>query len=341
VKAIRLHTQGPDFYEKTFVLKRGDLAQKDGEATPGFPLVLTRAADAETRWRAEPPKGSKLSYRRTALANWITDADGGAGHLLARVIVNRLWQHHFGRGIVGTPSDFGAQGERPTHPELLDYLATELIRNGWRLKPIHRLMMTSNAYTQSSQFDAMSAAVDPDNRLLWRFTIRRLEAEAIRDTMLAVAGSLDTTMYGPGSRDESMRRRSIYFTTKRSQLTPILQLFDAPDSLTGQGQRPATTIAPQALAMMNNPRVIEYARAFAKRLLPAAKGGAALPDAVREGYAVALSRAPTDDEMQDAIAFIEDQAASYKAAGKGDAAELALADFCQAVMSLNEFVFVD
>jgi hypothetical protein len=257
------------------------------------------------------------------------------------VVVNRLWQHHFGRGIVATPSDFGAQGERPTHPELLDYLATELIKNGWRLKPIQKLVMTSGAYTQSCDYDAANAAADPDNRLLWRFNVRRLEAEAIRDSMLAVAGTLDERMYGPGSLDESMNRRSIYFTTKRSQMIPILQLFDAPDSLTGLGQRSSTTVAPQALAMMNNPRVLAYSRSFAKRLLPLAQDRATLPEAIWQGYEIALSRAPSADELNDAVAFVNEQAASYKASGKADALELGLVDFCQAVLSLNEFVFIN
>ena len=141
--AIRFHTQGADFFEKTYFLKRGDPNQKQGEATQGFLQVLTRAPEGPEHWQVEPPEGSRTSYRRTALANWLTDVDRGAGHLLARVIVNRLWQHHFGRGIVATPSDFGKQGERPSHPELLDWLAGELIRGGWRLKPIHKLIMTS------------------------------------------------------------------------------------------------------------------------------------------------------------------------------------------------------
>src|SRR5262249_28234691 len=156
-----------------------------------------------------PPKGWRTSYQRLALADWVTDVDEGAGALLARVIVNRLWQHHMGRGIVATPSDFGTQGERPTHPELLDWLAGELIRNGWRLKPIHKLIMTSKAYMQSSANDPARAKIDRDNKLCWRFNRRRLEAEIVRDSMLSVSGLLDENMFGPGTLDESMKRRSI------------------------------------------------------------------------------------------------------------------------------------
>ena len=209
VPAIRFHTQGGDFLEQTHFLKRGDPNQKDGVATQSFLQVLMpNAPDAEKRWQVAPPPGWRTSYRRRSLANWLTNVDDGAGRLLARVIVNRLWQHHFGRGIVATPSDFGNQGEKPTHPELLDWLAKELIDSGWKLKHIHKLMMTSTAYMESSADDKTKMAVDVDDKLLWRFAPRRLEAEAIRDSMLAVSGQLDATMYGPGTLDRMQKRRS-------------------------------------------------------------------------------------------------------------------------------------
>src|SRR5207245_2068887 len=175
-----------------------DPDQKEGVARQGFLQVLAPAVERETRWPAQPPSGWRTSYRRRALANWITDVEHGAGRLLARVIVNRLWQHHLGRGIVATPSEFGARGEPPTHPELLDWLATELIGNGWRLKPIHRLIMTSAVYMQSSAIDEGKQQLDRDTRLFWRRPRMRLEAEAIRDALLAVSGTLDPRMFGPG-----------------------------------------------------------------------------------------------------------------------------------------------
>src|SRR5262245_43750241 len=150
--AVRLHTQGEDFLPVTHFLRRGDVDQKETVAGQGFLQVLMPDADSGKRWQTAPPKGWRTSYRRRALAEWITDADNGAGALLARVIVNRLWQHHIGRGLVATPSDFGHHGERPTHPELLDWLAAELIKCGWKLKPIHKLILTSAAYMQTSQF---------------------------------------------------------------------------------------------------------------------------------------------------------------------------------------------
>ena len=335
IEPLRLHTQGADFFEKTYLLKRGDLAQKQGETSSGFLQVLTTAP--ESRWKASARVDPRKSYRRTALAHWMTDAEGGAGHLLARVIVNRLWQHHFGRGLVATPSDFGVQGDRPTHPDLLDFLARELIRGGWRLKPIHRLILLSDSYQQSSDFDESKARVDPDNLLRWRQTPRRLEAEAIRDAMLSVSGLLDPTPFGPGTLDPSMRRRSLYFTVKRSHLVPILALFDAPDALQGLGQRSSTTVAPQALAMLNNPQIRSYAQAFARRVRP--DDATPLPRALDQAYRLALARPPTPDELADAMAFLDDQSRAYRASGKPDPGPSALADFCQALMSLNEFIY--
>ncbi|MCP4816991.1 MAG: DUF1553 domain-containing protein, partial [Planctomycetaceae bacterium] len=173
-------------------LARGETDQKRGAAPQGFLQVLMRSPDGVKTWKATPPKSSPLSYRRTSLANWITDVEQGAGHLLARTIVNRLWQHHFQRGIVQTANDFGKQGTPPTHPELLDWLATELIAHQWKLKPIHKLIMTSATYRQASTSVPRQAAVDPDNQYLWRYPAHRLEAEAIRDSMLTVSGQLDS-----------------------------------------------------------------------------------------------------------------------------------------------------
>ncbi|MBI3466267.1 MAG: DUF1553 domain-containing protein, partial [Planctomycetes bacterium] len=337
--AIRLHTQGADFFEETYFLKRGDLKQKLGVAQQSFLRVLMTAPEQEKRWQESPPEGWRTSYRRRALANWLTDTEQGAGHLLARVIVNRLWRHHLGRGIVATPSDFGAQGERPTHPELLDWLAAELIDGGWRLKAIHKLIMTSAVYMQASDYDEQRGRTDPDNRLWWRHVPRRLEAEAIRDSMLAVSGRLDPTMLGPGSLDEGHPRRSIYLTIKRSQLIPMMVLFDAPEPNQGLGNRPATTVAPQALALMNNSHVRGYAEGFAQRLGP--RLAESTEAAIREAYLVALARFPTEAERADAVSFVEAQMGSYVGSGKENPKQQALADFCQALICLNEFLYVD
>jgi mono/diheme cytochrome c family protein len=339
LKPIRLHTQGDDFFKETYFLRRGDADQKEGVASPSFLQVLMTTQDREKHWQVPPPSGWRTSYRRRALANWITDVDQGAGHLLARVIVNRLWQHHLGRGIVATPSEFGSRGEGPSHPELLDWLATELIQHHWRLKPIHKLIMSSSVYLQSSAIDEGKARVDRDNRLLWRRPRIRLEAEVIRDAILAVSGEVDTRMFGPGSLDESSKRRSIYFTVKRSKLLPMMQVFDAPDALGSIGERSATTIAPQALLLMNNPNVREYARSFAGRMAANAQIGVA--DSVKSGYLHALGRQPNAQELADGSAFINQQIDSHQATGQRDVRQLALADFCQVLMCLNEFVYVD
>jgi len=337
--AIRFHTQGGDFFDETFYLKRGDLNQKLGPAQQSFLQVLMLTPDSTERWRQPKPEGARTSFRRSALANWLTDNDAGAGNLLARVIVNRLWQHHYGRGIVATPSDFGAAGERPSHPELLDYLAGELVRGGWRLKQLHKLMMTSAAYMQTSETDDARTTIDPDNALVWHRTRQRLEAEAIRDSMLAASGQLDRTMYGPGSLDESHKRRSIYFTIKRSQLIASMMLFDGPDSLQGLGQRSTTIVAPQALSMLNNPQVLTYAKAFAERL-EAAKC-ASLEETINLGYEIALARPADDVERRDSTEFIRAATEAYKAAGAEKPEAQALADFCQVLFGLNEFIYID
>ena len=341
VTPIRHHTQGADFFNETYFLKRGDCDQKMGVASQGFLQVLMTAPEKENRWQEKAPEGWRTSYRRRSLANWITDTEYGAGHLLARVIVNRLWQHHFGQGIVSTPNDFGAQGQRPTHPELLDWLATELIRGGWKVKSMHKLIMTSSVYTQSAAFDEADAKIDPENTYLWRWKPRRLEAEVVRDNMLAVSGSLDETMFGRGTLDESHKRRSIYFMVKRSKLVPMMQLFDQPEPLVSVGNRPSTTIAPQALFFLNNAQVRGYAHSFAKKLLPLYEKSP--EEAVQNGYLAATGRRPDEAELADAVAFIKSQAESYAAGGKDAAValELALADLCQVLFGLNEFVYVE
>jgi hypothetical protein len=330
----------PHFYPETYFLKRGDPVQKNGVATQSFLQVLMNGA-GESRWQTAPPPASRTSYRRRAMAQWLCDADHGAGHLLARVAVNRLWQHHFGRGIVATPADFGTRGSPPTHPELLDWLATELIRNGWRLKPLHKLMMTASAYAVDASSDPAKHGADPDNELLWRRPARRLESEAIRDAMLAVSGSLDPAMYGPGTADPSMNRRSIYFQVKRSALVPMMMVFDAPETLVPIAQRPATTVAPQALLLMNNPHVRRYASGLATRAAREAGDGAASEAAIRAAYRIALSREPDAPEVADAVTFLASQRSSYEAAGRGDANGGALADLCQTLLCLNEFVYVE
>ncbi len=337
--AVRLHTQGEDFLPETHFLRRGDPLHKEGVAPQGFLQVLVRAGEGEHRWQTKPPEGWRTSYRRRALADWLTDPAQGAGHLLARVIVNRIWQHHMGRGIVATPSDYGTRGAAPSHPELLDWLAARLIEGGWRLKPIHRLLLRSAVYRQSSFPDEAKAAVDRENQLFWRQESRRLEGEAIRDSIHAVAGLLDERLYGPGTLDEAQTRRSIYFTVKRSKQSSMMQVFDGPDALQGVPDRPVTTVAPQSLLLMNNEHIRGLARSFSRRL--SLSDGAPLEDAVRAAYRIALGRAPATAELEECAAFLGRQMQSYRDENKSSAVELALADLCQALFCLNEFVYVE
>ncbi|HEX4610984.1 MAG TPA: DUF1549 and DUF1553 domain-containing protein, partial [Urbifossiella sp.] len=295
---IRLHSQGDDFLKETHFLRRGDPGQKDGPANVSFLQVLMPDPEGQGRWLTPPPAGSRTTHQRAAFARWLTDPDAGAGPLVARVIVNRLWQRHLGRGIVPTVSDFGVRGEPPSHPELLDFLASELVRNGWKLKPVHRLIVLSRAYQQSAAHDPARDRADPENRLFSRYPVRRLEAEVIRDSILHVGGLLDPTPFGPGSLSDAMTRRSVYFTMKRSRLIPALTVFDAPDGTTGVGDRPSTTVAPQALHLMNNPQVRAAAKGLAKRALTAGDDAAVITRA----YRLALGRAPTAGELADATA---------------------------------------
>lgn len=324
----------PHFYPETHFLSRGDPNQKKGVAKPGYLQVLMRNGKSTKDWQQTPPANwTRTSYRRRSLANWMTDVEDGAGHLLARVIANRVWHHHFGRGIVATPNDFGLQGALPTHPELLDHLAHRLIKNGWNIKSLHRDILLSSTWLQSSSPSPEKAAIDPENKLIWRFTPRRLEAEIVRDSILAAAGQLDPKMFGPGTLDESHRRRSIYFMIKRSRLVPMMQVFDQPEPLASQGSRPSTTIAPQALLFMNNPQVVKWARSLASNL------DLKNPDtAIRQLYARTLGRPPSPSELADNRAFYDAQSDSYS--DQENAHQLALADLCQVMFSLNEFVYL-
>lgn len=339
-KPTKHHADGrgfPHFYKQTYLLSRGDPSQKQGVAEQGFLQVLLPAKGESSLWKTNPPDDwTRTSYRRTALANWLTDADKGAGHLAARVIVNRMWHHHFGRGLVATPNDFGFQGDRPTHPELLDWLATELIRNDWRLKPIHKLIVTSAVYRQSSDFDSENAKIDRENKYHWRWMPKRLEAEPIRDSLLSVSGRLNDSMYGTGTLNPNMTRRSVYFFIKRSQLIPMMMLFDWPEHLVSIGRRSNTTIAPQALAFMNSPQ----GRSFANSLASSAFGETAAEN-ITSAYRKVLGRKPSQEEQATALKFLELQQQRYQESGQNNGEQLAMTDLCQALLSLNEFIYLD
>ncbi|MBS0264936.1 MAG: PSD1 domain-containing protein [Planctomycetes bacterium] len=320
-----------------FLLRRGEVDAKIGPAQPAFLQVLATSASGPAQWLPKPAEGQPASDPRVGLAHWITDVEQGAGALLARVIVNRLWQHHFGRGLVNTPNDFGAQGERPSHPELLDWLARELIHNGWKLKPIHKLILQSAVYQQSNEVTPENLKTDPLNRFLWHYRPQRLEAEVIRDSLLAVGGTLDTTMYGP-SVLENTTRRSIYLRVKRSELIPFMTMFDAPEPTQSIGERTSTTIPTQALAMLNSPFVRQQAERLAHRIQT--PDNVDFSNVVESAYRIAFSRQPTSAERDRMLAFLDQQRQTIA----GDPAQknaAALVEFCQVLLCLNEFLYVD
>lgn len=304
----RIYSPPPAFFETTWFLKRGNANLKDHEVTAGFLDVLTSANSNSKQQRevsAEGDSSKEPTYRRTSLARWLTDQEHGAGALLARVIVNRLWQHHFGGGLVATPNDFGLRGRRPTHPELLEWLSAELIRNDWRLKSLHRMMLQSSTWKQAVLSDQRR---DVDDECFRGHKLRRLEAESIRDQMLALSERWDNQMFGPGTLSEHQSRRSIYFRVKRSQQIPMMALFDAPDALQSISNRPETTVAPQALTLLNANHIQALATSFAQRLT---EEHPAVPDMVRAGYREALGRYPTADELSESIEFIDQQQREY------------------------------
>jgi hypothetical protein len=318
--------------QDVFFLRRGEVDNKEGKAEPGFVQVLFRREEPVSTEPAPSPVDP-----RVALANWMTDVPHGAGPLLARVIVNRLWQHHFGEGIVGTPNDFGAQGDPPTHPELLEFLASELVDGGWKLKPLHRRLMLSDAYQQSHEVDPANLAIDPDNRYWWHFRPRRLEAETIRDALLAAGGNLDPAMYGPSVLDNTARR-SVYLRVKRSELLPVMTMFDAPEPTQSIGERSVTTVPTQALAMMNSPFVRQQAEKLLARIRPSKD--APIPQAIELGYRIAFGRPPTDAEQAQMLAFVQQQRAALGAESP-QTTDQALVEFCHVLFCLNEFVYID
>ena len=354
----------------SYVLKRGSLSQKGARVEPGLLSVLTNPG-------ANAPGTPAATLNRLDLAKWLTRPDHP---LTARVIVNRLWEHHFGRGVVATPDDFGAHGEPPTHPELLDWLAVELVEHGWSLKHVHRLMVLSNAYRQDSRSaDADGRRIDPDNHLLWRMNRRRLDAEALRDGALAVAGTLNPAVGGPmvktplepevydrlfseGEPDglwlvtpdpRQHTRRSLYLFSKRNLHLPLLEVFDQPDTLSPCPVRAVSTFAPQALVLMNGPFLHEQSKAFAARLLREA--GPDDAGRVDLAYRLALARPPRDAERRTALDFLAAQTELLRDRlrarrpvgvpadtpdGVDPAAAAALADFCLAMLNRNEFLYV-
>lgn len=324
----------PDAPPPTHVLYRGDTESPREQVAPAA-LSAVKGLPAELT-DVEAPEGT----RRLALAHWLVDP---ANPLTARVMVNRLWHYHFGRGLVGTPGDFGFNGERPSHPELLDWLATEFQERKWSVKEMHRLIMLSSTYQRASRHDPAAAALDADNRLLWRMNRRRLSAEEVRDAILAVSGQLELTMGGPADKwfryqfrkspvydyfDASFRperrRRSVYSFIVRSTPDPFLDVLDFPVPTSCTPVRSATNTPLQSLSLLNDPFVIEQADRFAARLSDTCKSDVGVQ--VKAAYRLAVGREPSEREAELSRQFIEQRG---------------LPRFCRAIFNANEFLYVD
>jgi hypothetical protein len=328
------------------VLKRGDRGSPGKEVTPGVPAAL--CSKGNTYHIGERPKDRVSTGRRTAFANWVTSP---GNPLFARVMVNRIWQHHFGTGIVATPDNLGVSGAKPSHPELLDYLAAEFMTNGWSIKSLHRLILASAVYRQSSAPRTELATVDPDDRLLAHYPIRRLDAEAVRDSLLAVADELDpraggpyvpTTRTGEGTIEiaenaNGSHRRSVYLQQRRTQVVTFLSLFDAPSIVTTCGKRTPSTVPLQSLAMLNSEFVRARARALAHRL--ATEAGGDVGQRLVLAFRVTAGREPLADERRACEKFLTAQRAVY--AREKDPADRAWADLCQMLLASNAFLYVE
>jgi hypothetical protein len=328
---------------KEHILGGGLYENEKGEVQPG-PLSIIDPSDATIT----PPAGLHSSGRRSALALWLTNP---SNPLTARVMVNRIWHYHFGRGIVGTPSDFGMMGERPANKDLLDYLTVTFVEKGWSVKQMHRLILNSNTYRQSSEYREDAAKVDPTDKYVWRYNRHRLEGESIRDSMLYVSGLLNTKMFGPGvfpplpfginprggwkkNEDPSeAARRSVYIFVRRNTRYPMLESFDMPDTHESCARRNNTVTPTQALDLLNNDLVLDWSRKFAARVM---NDSGMTPEAqVERAFKLALQREPTQQERQIALAFLNKQ---QSIAGDRNTA---MADFCHMLLNTNEFVYVN
>ncbi len=364
----------------THVFHRGDYHQPKAAVAPGGLSVLSATGQPIEF----PAKAADLatSGRRLAFAQWLTS---GTNPLVARVLVNRIWLHHFGRGLVNTPADFGAMGEKPSNPELLDWLASDFMQHGWKLKRLHRLILTSTAFRQASRRDPKQERRDPENRLYWRMPVQRLDAEIIRDAVLATSGSLNRKQFGPpvpvrpdvhgqivvgedkttgdnkmpveGSLNGEEFRRSVYVQVRRSRPLALLHAFDAPVMEVNCERRQNSTVATQSLMLMNSQFLLDQAARFAARLETDA--GPDRTAQIRRAWQLAFQRLPTAAEQTEALAFVERQVTHLASlpsppaddkAKKDDKAKAepkptperqALTNLCQALLSANEFLYVD
>ena len=352
---LRVLNEVPDQVPETFVFHRGEFTQP---TDPVAPAALTITAPPNRRFTIASNDPSVPSTgRRLAYARWLTSGDHP---LVARVLVNRIWMHHFGRGIVGTPADFGVLGQRPTHPALLDWMASEFVSRGWSLKQLHKLIVTSTAYRQSAEADAQKLAIDPSNQLYWKWPVMRLDAEIVRDRILATSGVLGGDLFGAPENlkvddagqvlvDGNENRRSVYVRVKRTQPVALLQSFDAPVMEVNCESRPSSTVAPQSLMMMNSDFILKQSKAFAQRL-PSLAGVPLDTDSnvaalIEKAFELAYCRSPSESELTMTQNFLRHQLETIQATQPAEAAESpmlqAITNLCQVMLSSNEFLYIE
>ncbi len=330
----------------TYVLQRGDPLSPGDTVAPGVPEVLSATPRPYVAPAVET--GAKTTGRRRAFAEWLTQPEHP---LTARVMVNRVWAGHFGTGIVASLDNFGKSGAAPSHPALLDWLATEFVREGWSLKKLHKLIVMSATYRQSATARGDGLQADPDNKLLWRMSPRRLEAESVRDAVLAVAGQNDPKMFGEPVRTITKPsgevapegelgggRRTVYQLVRRSVPQSILNAFDAPVMEVNCTRRVTTTSAIQALALMNGEFVTAQASHFARRVLDEPGEDR---DRIRRAFRIAFAREPKPGELDRLLTFTSKQAAFYKDQPEAERRQRVYADLCQALLGANEFIYLD
>ena len=334
------------------MLLRGNPATPGPKVGPGVPAFLT---DPDNRYEPKPPwPGSSSTGRRLALARWLTKPGSRPAALLARVLANRIWQDHFGTGLAATSDNLGYTGSPPSHPELLEFLADELARSGWSARALHRLIVTSTVYRQSSAARPEAARIDPENRLLARYPLRRLDAESIRDAMLAVSGELDDRPggpYVPTDRTDSgevavaestpgATRRSVYLQQRRTQVASLLDVFDAPSIVTTCTRRLPSTIPLQSLSLLNSDFVVTRAGKLAHRL--ERDCGADEVDArIERAFLLVVGRGPSREERDASRRFLESQPARYSGLAAPDARLRAWADFCQMLLASDAFLYIE
>ncbi len=345
--AIRMLNDIDAMPPPTYVLRRGDPLSPGDTVEPAVPEVLSLAPKAFVLPAVE--KGAKTTGRRRAFAEWLTQPEHP---LTARVMVNRVWAGHFGTGIVASLDNFGKSGTAPTHPELLDWLATEFVREGWSLKKLHKLIVMSSTYRQSAASRADGLSADADNKLLWRMSPRRLEAESVRDAILTAAGRLEAKMFGepvrtvtkpsgevvPEKELEEPGRRTVYQLVRRSTPQSLLNAFDAPVMEINCARRTSTTSATQALALMNGEFVTVQSEHFARRLLNQPGEDS---QKVREAFRIALSRDPSPGEIDRLLTFVRTQDVFYKELPDAARRLRIYSDLCQTLLGANEFIYLD